>query len=67
MQCAQSNDKFRYASLGSEEVIGGTKMRARIAADLRTNALAHRFAVRSRHDDRRAGAAGGAHRTEQIN
>ena len=38
MQCAQSNDKFGYASLHSEGLTGGTKMRARIAVDSRTNA-----------------------------
>ena len=39
MQCAQSNDKFGYAGLRSEEVTGGTKMKARIAVHSRTNAL----------------------------
>jgi hypothetical protein len=38
MQCAQSNDKFWWASLRSEEVTGGTKMKAQIATDSRTNA-----------------------------
>lgn len=38
MQCAQSNDKFGYAGLRSEEVTGGTKMKARIAVHSRTNA-----------------------------
>ena len=38
LQCAQSNDKFGYASLRSEEVTGGSKMTARIAVHSRTNA-----------------------------
>ena len=33
-----SIDKFGYASLRSEEVTGGTKMKARITVDSRTNA-----------------------------
>ena len=39
MQCAQSIDKFGYASLRSEEVTGGTKMKARITVNSRTNAV----------------------------
>ena len=38
MQCAQSNDKFGYASLRSEGLAGGAKMKARIAIHARTNA-----------------------------
>jgi hypothetical protein len=30
MQCAQSHDRFGYASLRSAEVTGGTKMKAQI-------------------------------------
>ena len=43
MQCAQSIDKFGYASLRSEEVTGGTKMKARITVDSRTNASAEQI------------------------
>src|SRR5271163_1324528 len=39
LQCAQSNDKFGYVSLRSEEVTGGSKMTARIAVHSRTNAI----------------------------
>src|SRR5271169_460408 len=38
LQCAQSNDKFGYASLRSEEVTGGTKMKGWISVHSRTNA-----------------------------
>src|SRR5271166_5928154 len=38
LQCAQSNDKSGYASLRSEEVTGGTKMKAWISVHSRTNA-----------------------------
>jgi hypothetical protein len=39
LQCAQSNDKFGYASLRSEEVTGGTKMKAWISVHSRTSAV----------------------------
>jgi len=38
MQCAQSNDKFGYADLRSEEVTGGTKIKVQIAPHSCTNA-----------------------------
>jgi hypothetical protein len=39
LQCAQSNDKLRYANLRSEEVTGGTKIKAWISVHSRTNAV----------------------------
>jgi hypothetical protein len=39
MQRAQSNDKFGYASLRSEEVTGTTKIKAQSVAHSRTNAI----------------------------
>jgi hypothetical protein len=43
MQHAQSNDESGYASLRSEEVTGGAKIKAQIAVHSRTNAIVRGF------------------------